>query len=850
MTQTLPEGYLLHWYEIVSVIGRGGFGITYLARDKNLDMLVAIKEYLPEDFANRINDSTVQPKTGQQAELYSWGLERFVAEARILAKFNHPNIVRVLSVFEQNKTAYMVMEYAQGEDLSTLYKNRRRENRPLDEQAYLDIFIPVCDGLSLVHNEGFIHRDIKPANIYICNSTLPLLLDFGSARQSLEHKTKALTSLVTVGYAPFEQYQQGTGKQGPWTDIYSLGASIYVGVTGFKPEDALARGGSILETGKDTYKPLSHIAAGQFSDHFLLAVDHALMFKAEHRPQHILRWADMLLGRVAVPPLPKELFVSAEISELEQTIVMPRERLTGNSKPPTTAPSRGTQGLVNASGKRLSETNQDDRQPRWVVAQPGDSIKNHILQARQLLAALPRKTVFIAAASLMLIIVVAIIIAMLSETEQMVKSPMPDTSIRQQQTPSSIDNLLTKARDAHNAQRYTQPKGNSAYDYFQSVLAIDATNNEAKAGLRDIQQQLFHQAQSHADSGDAVSALKSLDELLTINPADIAGKELKTKLISSQKTQQQIRDLLANAETSYNQKNLISPDQASAYYFYTEVLKLDVDNSIANSGLKNIHKTLLTHAQAEYKAGQLKQALQYLDDLKLVGLTTAESDTLRNQIANKQDSLKPIESLLSQAQIHLNNNRYTSPANNNAYDSYTQVLKIDQSNKAAISGIDTIKNAYKAQFDKYINNQDLKNAAYALQVMKKIAPESQVTQSMENTLLQSQKNLTSKSDIELVGDLIGEYKLALETKDLTRLRKISQFRPGREQFIRSVFQQYKDFNVNISGFEFISKERRGKATVELSKMTDKNNQVVMPGGWSKFEIGTIRDNNGRFYIDW
>ncbi|HEX5635682.1 MAG TPA: serine/threonine-protein kinase, partial [Gammaproteobacteria bacterium] len=454
-------GYLLHWYEIISVIGRGGFGITYLARDKNLDMLVAIKEYLPEDFANRIDDSTVQPKTGQQAELYSWGLERFVAEARTLAKFSHPNIIRVLSVFEQNKTAYMVMEYAQGEDLSSIYKTRRRENRPLSEDEYLDIFVPVCDGLSLVHSEGFIHRDIKPANIYICNNSLPILLDFGSARQSVEHKTKALTSLVTVGYAPFEQYQQGTGKQGPWTDIYSLGASIYAGITGTKPEDALARGGSILETGKDTYKPLSIIAAGQFSEHFLLAVDHALMFKPEHRPQHILRWADMLLGRVEVTPLPKELFVSTEVTELDKTIVLPRDRLIGNSKPPPTAPSKGTQGLVNASGKRLDVTDQENKQsPRWVVAEPRKSVKSRLLHAQQLIANLQRKTVFISAAAVFVIIVVILIITMLPKTKELDRPTATYTTT--QQAPTNIDVLLNKAREAYNAQHYTQPQGSSA----------------------------------------------------------------------------------------------------------------------------------------------------------------------------------------------------------------------------------------------------------------------------------------------------------------------------------------------------------------------------------------------------
>ncbi|WP_455210495.1 serine/threonine-protein kinase, partial [Kaarinaea lacus] len=159
----LPEGYKLHWYEIQSLLGRGGYGITYLAVDKNLDRKVAIKEYLPIDFASRQTDQTVHPLSGEHGEMYQWGLERFLKEARTLAKFNHPNIVRVLSVFEHNNTAYMVMEYEQGEDLAAVYKKRTS----FSEEELLDIFIPVLDGLSLVHREGFIHRDIKPSNIYI-----------------------------------------------------------------------------------------------------------------------------------------------------------------------------------------------------------------------------------------------------------------------------------------------------------------------------------------------------------------------------------------------------------------------------------------------------------------------------------------------------------------------------------------------------------------------------------------------------------------------------------------------------------------------------------------------------------
>ena len=195
---TLPEGYLLHWYELKSVIGRGGYGITYLAHDNNLDQPVAIKEYLPVDFATRQKDDTVHPMSGETVELFDWGLNRFIAEARTLAKFKHANVVSVYSVFEENNTAYMIMEYAQGTDLSVIYKQAKKRT----EQQYLDTFIPISEGLSLVHDAGFIHRDIKPANIYIRTDNTPVLLDFGSARQSMGEKTSAMTSLVTFWICP------------------------------------------------------------------------------------------------------------------------------------------------------------------------------------------------------------------------------------------------------------------------------------------------------------------------------------------------------------------------------------------------------------------------------------------------------------------------------------------------------------------------------------------------------------------------------------------------------------------------------------------------------------------------
>ena len=210
----LPALSRLHWYVLERVLGQGGFGITYLAKDTNLDQRVAIKEYLPIDVATRLQDSTVRSRTDELRDRYRWGLERFIQEARTLARFDHPNIVRVLSVFEFNNTAYMVMRFEEGVTLSAMLDRRGT----LPEADLLRVLLPILDGLELVHNAGFIHRDIKPDNIHIGGDGRPVLLDFGSARQSLGG-SNTLTILIAPGYAPFEQYYSDSTSQGPWTDI-------------------------------------------------------------------------------------------------------------------------------------------------------------------------------------------------------------------------------------------------------------------------------------------------------------------------------------------------------------------------------------------------------------------------------------------------------------------------------------------------------------------------------------------------------------------------------------------------------------------------------------------------------
>jgi serine/threonine protein kinase len=290
----LPARARLRGYEILAVLGHGGFGVTYRARDTALGRDVAIKEYLPTAVAVREDGTTVLPRSTALANEFRWGRDRFLQEARTLARLDGaPAIVRVFDFLEANGTAYMVMALLEGEPL----EQRLRRDGCLSQPAIEGLLYPLLDGLAAVHAAGFLHRDIKPDNIMLDAKSAPTLIDFGASRAPMAGGTAAMTAIFTPGYAAAEQFT--SAKQGPWTDIYSLGATLYHAIVGRPPPSAFDR----LEN--DAYESLARLRPAGFAPTFLAAIDAGLKLRAADRPQSIADWR-AIFERSSAPDRPAE----------------------------------------------------------------------------------------------------------------------------------------------------------------------------------------------------------------------------------------------------------------------------------------------------------------------------------------------------------------------------------------------------------------------------------------------------------------------------------------------------------------------------------------------------------------
>lgn len=288
MQRELSIGTMIGEYRIKKVLGQGGFGITYLARDENLARDVAIKEYFPKEFAHRDVGQTVVPNQDEQDRAdFDWGMRHFVEEARSLTRFKHKNIVGAIRFIRQNGTAYLVMEHCDGESLEALAK----ASGIVPEHVLLPILRQLLDGLEEVHRARLLHLDIKPSNIIIKKDGAVVLLDFGSARQAISTHTKSI-KIASAGYGAIEQESADidAGKLGPWTDVYGLGATLYRLMTGSRPQQSTAR---LLQ---DTMPSLKSVDGSVYSAGLIEAVTAALRIRPQDRPQSTAEFRH-ILGR-------------------------------------------------------------------------------------------------------------------------------------------------------------------------------------------------------------------------------------------------------------------------------------------------------------------------------------------------------------------------------------------------------------------------------------------------------------------------------------------------------------------------------------------------------------------------
>lgn len=323
----MPRGTRLGEYELKRVLGIGGFGIVYLAFDHALEREVAIKEYMPASLAGRTAAFQVSLLSQANAETFALGLRSFVNEARLLARFDHPALIKVHRYWEDYNTAYMAMPYYLGSNLKVV----RAQLTQTPSEAWVRAIVePLLGAIETLHREAVYHRDISPDNVIVQPDGRPVLLDLGAARRVISDKSMALTAILKPAYAPIEQYAEaGSVKQGPWTDLYSLGATMHYLLLGKPPAPATAR------AVHDDVIPLAQRGLPGCSDEFLRCIDWMLRPRPIERPQSVAQLREVLAGHVPVPTPPEQGTGSWDRTQIVRPPAPPSEETIELDFPPT-----------------------------------------------------------------------------------------------------------------------------------------------------------------------------------------------------------------------------------------------------------------------------------------------------------------------------------------------------------------------------------------------------------------------------------------------------------------------------------------------------------------------------------
>ena len=306
LTNTLPKGTILKDYEIVGVLGTGGFGVTYKAIHNTLKITRAIKEYMPSSYSSRGSDNltVISHTSNRDKDIYEWGKKRFSEEAQLLAKFNYPTIVKIVDYFELNNTAYFVMEYYDGDTLEFFLQRNR--NRVFTKDEILSIMMPILEGLKFVHKKGYLHRDIAPDNIFLRKEQMPVLIDFGASRDAVGNKSRNMSAIIKAGYSPVEQYTANS-KQNATADIYAISAVMYEMITKKRPPESNFRQTEIFNGNIDPIEDISKIYQDVYPESFLKTIKQGLNIRAGDRVQSVEELQEGIMGESdVVKPISKK----------------------------------------------------------------------------------------------------------------------------------------------------------------------------------------------------------------------------------------------------------------------------------------------------------------------------------------------------------------------------------------------------------------------------------------------------------------------------------------------------------------------------------------------------------------
>ncbi len=460
----LPSGTMIGRYEVQSILGIGGFGITYKAKDTKLNRIVAIKEYLPSEFASRANDSISVHANATRVDEYTYGLKGFLEEAKTLAKFQHPNIIGVMDHLELNNTAYLIMTYEQGRTLSEQIQKLGGKIPELELKA---ITIAILNGLKHIHEHDYYHRDIKPGNIYIRQYGEPVLIDFGAARQAMGVHSRSLTSIVSAGYAPNEQYGSNKAKQGSWSDLYAVGATMYRSVSGVTPIDAPTRQNALFDQDPDPLIPAIEIGKGNYTKDFLGLIDWMLSPAIKSRPNNV----EQVLSLLKNPNVSND----SAINPTTETITTKIIPVTNNQDDEATI-------IIPSSYKQI-----ENEEPVIVQQeiQKGSNKKNKIIYFIIFILLLGvtffnNKEIFK-------------LLGIVTEQKEPEPTSVPiqyfeDTAALEEKIriQRSIINLFKLANNNIKNNKLTMPKDDNAYEKYMKILVLSPGNIKAENGINEI----------------------------------------------------------------------------------------------------------------------------------------------------------------------------------------------------------------------------------------------------------------------------------------------------------------------------------------------------------------------------